>query len=234
MGRRSGFPRNKHDLYDTPALAVVRLLPLLQAEGIKSFASPCDGNGCLRRHLVSVGLDCVYHGDIRQGQDALAETGFGGANAIIENPPWSRPLLHRLIEHFIDSVPVVWLLFDANWVWTQQSAPLIGRCTHVVPVHRLKWIPGSRNTAKDDSCWYRFQRDHTKGPRIVGWGTKAVSRSLPHRDHPGAVPSLPGALTHPHPSNALHPLSNGVSAREDGMAKIIMRLVGGLTAEDGR
>lgn len=171
MGTRSEFPRNNHDLYDTPAKAVERLLVMLCEEGIETFASPCDGNGCLRRHLESAGFRCVYHGDITRGQDALAETGFGGADAIIENPPWSRHLLHGLIEHFVTHVSVVWLLFDANWAWTQQSARLIGRCTHVVPVHRLKWIPGSKDTAKDDCCWHRFQRDHTGGPRIVGWRT---------------------------------------------------------------
>jgi hypothetical protein len=53
----------------------------------------------LVRHLESFGLRCVYAGDIRTGQDALELDYYGGAQAIITNPPWSRDVMHRQIEH---------------------------------------------------------------------------------------------------------------------------------------
>jgi hypothetical protein len=37
--------------------------------------------------LESFGLRCVYAGDIRSGQDALALKHYGAADAIITNPP---------------------------------------------------------------------------------------------------------------------------------------------------
>ena len=72
MGKRSNFERRPADFYPTPRAAVLPLLPYLRAEGIKTFAEPCCGEGDLTRHLESFGLRCVYAGDIRTGQDALA------------------------------------------------------------------------------------------------------------------------------------------------------------------
>jgi hypothetical protein len=40
----------------------------------------------------------------------------------ITNPPWDRKILHRLIERF-SAVGPTWLLFDADWMHTKQSAP---------------------------------------------------------------------------------------------------------------
>ena len=74
------------------------LIPYLR--GIRSFAEPCAGDGALVRHLESFALRCVYAGDIRTGQDALELDHYGAADAIITNPPWSRELMHPLIQHF--------------------------------------------------------------------------------------------------------------------------------------
>ena len=71
MGKRSNFERREADFYPTPRAAVVPLIPYLR-RGIRSFAEPCAGDGALVRHLEGFGLRCVYAGDIRSGQDALA------------------------------------------------------------------------------------------------------------------------------------------------------------------
>ena len=89
MGKRSNFERREADFYPTPRAAVVPLIPHLR--GIKTFAEPCAGDGALVRHLESFGLRCVYSGDIRNGQDALALDHFGAPDANITNPPYSRP-----------------------------------------------------------------------------------------------------------------------------------------------
>ena len=70
MGKRSNFERREADFYPTPRAAVVPLIPYLR--GIRTFAEPCAGDGALVRHLEGFGLRCVYAGDIRDGQDALA------------------------------------------------------------------------------------------------------------------------------------------------------------------
>ena len=127
MGKRSNFERREADFYPTPRAAVVPLIPYLR--GIRTFAEPCAGDGDLVRHLEEFGLRCVYAGDIRSGQDALALDHYGAADAIITNPPWSRDLMHGLIAHFQNIAPT-WLLLDADWAHDQAGsavpAPLLG------------------------------------------------------------------------------------------------------------
>ena len=121
MGKRSHFERREADFYPTPRAAVVPLIPHLR--GIRNFAEPCAGDGALIRHLQEFGLSCVFAGDIRNGQDALALGSYGAADAIITNPPWSRDVLHGLITHFQNIAPT-WLLLDADY--GAVPAPLLG------------------------------------------------------------------------------------------------------------
>lgn len=171
MGKRSNFVRRKHDAYDTPYSAVVPLLPHLH--GVSSFAEPCAGQGYLVGHLQRNGYRCAYEGDIQQGYDAL-EYQFdrdGVFDAIITNPPWSRVLLHPMITLFQRIAPT-WLLFDAGWAFTQQAAPFLQNCSHIVTVGRVKWIEGSKHTGLDDAAWYRFHNQHNEGPRFIGKASK--------------------------------------------------------------
>ena len=88
MGKRSNFERREADFYPTPRAAVLPLIPYLRASGIRTFAEPCCWRRRLVRHLESFGLRCVYAGDIRTGQDALALDHYGAIDAIITNPPY--------------------------------------------------------------------------------------------------------------------------------------------------
>jgi hypothetical protein len=165
VGKRSSFKRRPMDSYDTPAEAVLPLVPFLG--GIKTFAEPCCGDWHLVKHLERHGLRCVYADDIKIGLDALWLDNELGFDAIITNPPWTRELLHPLIKHFIRLAPT-WLLFDADWCHTRQAAPMLGHCSHIVTVGRVKWIPDSPFTGKDNAAWYRFDERHADGPRFFG------------------------------------------------------------------
>lgn len=165
MGKRSDFTRRPMDAYATPYSAVPPLLPHLR--GIRTFAEPCCGGGDLVRHLEGYGLECVYESDIQHGVDALHVNYFGAVDAIITNPPWTREILHPMILHFQKQAPT-WLLFDAAWIYTKQSAPFIDQCSHIVAVGRVKWIEGSKHTGKDDCSWHRFHAQHSGGPRFIG------------------------------------------------------------------
>jgi hypothetical protein len=165
MGKRSNFARRERDFYPTPRPAVVPLIPFLR--GVRSFAEPCCGKGDLVRHLESFGLACVYAGDISNGQNALAVVFYGGADAIITNPPHSRKLMHRLIVHFSRIAPS-WLLLDVEWAHTQQAAPLLPACSDIVAIGRVKWISGSEHNGKENYAWYRFDARHTSGP-VFHW-----------------------------------------------------------------
>lgn len=166
MGKRSDFPRIAKDAYQTiDSRAVLRLLPHIR--GVETFAEPCAGDGLLIRDLERCGLYCTYRGDIVTGQDALETDDYGNPDAIISNPPWSRPILHAMILHFQKIAPT-WLLFDADWKETKQAAPFLPQCSHVVAVGRLIWIPGTNMSGKDNVSWYRFDARHSEGPRFIG------------------------------------------------------------------
>jgi hypothetical protein len=167
MGKRSNFERREADFYPTPRAAVVPLIPHLRGSGIRTFAEPCAGDGALVRHLESFGLRCVYSGDIRNGQDALALDDYNAADVIITNPPWSRDLMHRLIAHFQNIRPT-WLLLDADWAHTKQAAPFLPHVSDIVAIGRVKWFEGSQHTGKDNCAWYRFDIRHTSRPVFHG------------------------------------------------------------------
>lgn len=168
MGKRSSFPRIDRDAYQTiDPRAVAMLLPHLR--GIRTFAEPCAGEGYLVGQLQAAGLVCAYEGDIETGLDALVHPFDEEAvfDAIITNPPWRRDIMHAMILRFQAMAPT-WLLFDADWAHTKQSGPYIDQCSHIVSVGRLKWMPGTKMTGKENAAWHRFHAQHTGGPRFVG------------------------------------------------------------------
>lgn len=169
MGKRSDFTRNPRDFYPTPKDAVWPLLPHLPAN--MTYCEPCAGDGALVHHLDDIGdelglnwrltraLDVEPQRDWIKQKDALqlAENDLEGADVIITNPPWDRTLLHPLIQRFTWLRPT-WLLFDADWAHTRQAHPLMLLCRKIVSVGRVKWIPGSKHTGKDNVCWYLFDQ----------------------------------------------------------------------------
>lgn len=168
MGKYSNFERIGRDAYQTiDPRAVEKLMPHLR--GVKTFAEPCAGEGYLVGQLQAQGLTCVYEGDIDSGFDALTYPFDQDAtfDAIISNVPWRRDILHAMILRFQAMAPT-WLLFDAAWAHTKQSAPFMDQCSHIVSVGRLKWIPDTKMTGKEDCAWFRFHAQHTGGPRFIG------------------------------------------------------------------
>jgi len=174
MGKRSNFERREADFYPTPRSAVLPLIPYLR--GVRTFAEPCAGDGALVRHLEAFGLRCIYAGDIRTGQDAMASDDYGGADAIITNPPYTRDVMHGLIQHFQRIAPT-WLLLHSDWASTRQAAPFLPCCSDIVAIGRVKWIEGSKFTGKDNHAWYRFDARHSRGPIFHWRGQCEVIRS---------------------------------------------------------
>ena len=168
MGKRSSFERREADFYPTPAAAVPPLIPHLGR--VRSFAEPCCGDGALLRHLESHGLHCAYAGDIGTGQDALAVTDFGPVDTIITNPPYTRPLMHALIQHLQQIAPT-WLLMELDWAATKQAISHLTSCTDIVTIGRLRWIAGTKYTGKENYGWYRFDVRHKGGPIFHAQGT---------------------------------------------------------------
>lgn len=179
MGKRSDYDRLPRDFYPTPKEGVFPLLRHI-LPGSK-YIEPCAGDGALMSHLyVHAGMNCLFACDIEpqdggnfikkmDALDLVASAGLGRVDYIITNPTWQRQKkdesgkrlpsdqqpMHMLIEHFRKQAPT-WLLLDADWMHTIQAAPYMDYCHKVQAVGRLKWIPGSRHTGKDNCCWYLF------------------------------------------------------------------------------
>lgn len=172
VGKRSNFERVERDFYPTPYEAVVPLLPHLP--GYTEFSEPCCGEGHLVRHLERHGHRCVMATDIDGGVDVFDITRCDG-DMFITNPPWSRGVLHPLIEH-LSGLALTWLLFDADWMHTKQSASLMTRCRKIVSVGRVKWIPDSKMTGKDNAAWYLFDGRENVRSGVSQLGTQFFGR----------------------------------------------------------
>ena len=170
MGKRSSFERVPRDFYRTPYKPVIPLLPHL--DPATRYSEPCAGDGALVDHLNRHGHICVWASDIQPQSPSVTradafEVMAADEDCFITNCPWDRKILHGLIEHLGRQLPT-WLLFDAAWAYTGQSAELIKSCDKIVAVGRVRWIPGTKYDGKDDAAWYRFMPNHRSGPRFYG------------------------------------------------------------------
>lgn len=199
MGKRSDFDKLPKDQYLTPDAAISPLLPFLPRGGF-FFAEPCAGDGrmldfleknthgrcslasdidpALARETANTHFGGAARNNIPQ-RDAfdITEADLEGVDFVITNPPWTRTkasgyLLHNLIGHFSRWRPT-WFLFDADWAHTVQAQPYLRRCTHIVSIGRVKWLPDTNNTGKDNAAWYCFHPwgdQMQRGPVFYGRG----------------------------------------------------------------
>lgn len=183
MGKRSNFERNPRDFYPTPLEAVLPLARVIKApKGHRKtwFYEPCVGDGALIDHLHGTGKFLMggasdiapcgeYHDALKMCALDITERQIGDCQCIITNPPWDRKVLHPMIEHFSALRPT-WLLFDADWMHTKQSARFMPWLRKVVSVGRVKWIPDSKMTGKDNCAWHLFDQTgvHTGPTEFVG------------------------------------------------------------------
>ncbi len=173
MGKRSDFERIPRDLYDTPAEAVVPLTPFIK--DVKEYWEPCVGNWALVDAIKELGVSCYGYGSDINGNSGPAcdATKYQFSSVLkykipfITNPPWDRPVLHAIIDNLSKQAPT-WLLIDADWAHTKQTdmakrglktvPELMKHCRKIVAVGRVKWIPNSKHTGKDNCCWYLFDQ----------------------------------------------------------------------------
>jgi hypothetical protein len=172
--RAPQFERRERDFYPTPREAVLPLLPHLPPR--LRYIEPCAGDGALIRHLDSAGHKCLGAYDlepragtephlcVRQDAREYQYPGVAYGSIFITNPPWARETLHPIIRN-LSSQASTWLLFDADWMHTRQAAPYLPLCRKIVSVGRLKWIPDSPFTGKDNCAWYLFDA-HSDAPAV--------------------------------------------------------------------
>jgi hypothetical protein len=174
IGKRSSFERIERDCYDTPVEAVEPLLPFLH--GQVPFVEPCAGAGALMHHLERVGHIPLFVSDVepraswvtRKNVLDLDHRDLFTATHFVTNPPWRRDILHKLIAHLRSLGLPAWLLIDANWMFTAQAAPYLKYCATIVTIGRVKWIPDSTMTGKDDACWFLFKPEPVIRTTFIG------------------------------------------------------------------
>lgn len=176
MGKRSNFDRKDKDFYVTPIEAVRPLIPHIPLS--LDFIDPCCGDGAIGKAfseliLQQLRVDCDlfdYGGNILA--DATTTKYNLSAEFFITNPPWDRTkkngeILHKIIDNLAGQKPT-WLLFDSDWMFTKQSASYMAYCVKVVAVGRVKWFPDTKQTGKDNVCWYLFDKNHTGSTEFIG------------------------------------------------------------------
>lgn len=176
MGKRSDFERVERDFYPTPEKAVLPLLPHLSKS--QKFIEPCAGDGQLVGILDNHEHVCLAAFDIEpktsfvkiHAEDATIyrkSNKFAGHRNVvfITNPPWNRKILHPIIKNLSAQAPT-WLLFDADWMHTKQAIPYLKWCAKIVSVGRIKWIPDSKMTGKDNCAWYLFNQKKSAHPTM--------------------------------------------------------------------
>lgn len=174
--------KNKHDLWPTPYHGVLPLLPHLEPR--TRFLEPCAGDGRLIGYLQEHGHICEGAWDIEPQDPCIRQYDsrhlFTAAPRekfkIITNPPWTREILHALIETFAPQHDT-WLLFDADWAHTNQALPYLPFCARVVSAGRIRWLEGTEadkgHSPKDNCAWYLFTGQRGPGPLFYGAGGKA-------------------------------------------------------------
>ena len=182
MGKRSNFTRVERDYYPTPIKAVEPLIDHLPYEGF-TYVEPCAGDGRLVNHISELTQGsgkCVWKSDIEPRAEGIRcfdvmslmfkpTVHKKPIDFCITNPPWERSLLHYIIGSFsLHMMMPTWLLFDADWMHTKQSAEYMAYCKKVVSVGRVKWIEGSKSVGKDNCCWYLFDYNHTGPTEFYG------------------------------------------------------------------
>jgi hypothetical protein len=128
------------------------------------FVEPCAGYG----GLEDLGHKCTFASELIERPEApswiikdaleLTADDVFGADVILTNPPWKRPILHAMISHFSALKPT-WLVFEADWMHTKQSIQFMPYCRKIVSIGRLKWIEGSKYGGLKDCAWYLFDQN---------------------------------------------------------------------------
>lgn len=172
MGKHSSFKRRKNDAYFTPYAGVTPLISHLPTQQF-TYIEPCAGNGQLIGHLAASTGVCIKAYDIDPKEDFIEqadvlEMTFNTVpDFFITNPPWTRQLLHPMIEKLSDIAPT-WLLFDSDWIHTKQSIPYIPRLRKIVSIGRLKWFPESKMSGKDNCQWHLFDKPSNTPTQFFG------------------------------------------------------------------
>ena len=78
-------------------------------------------------------------------------------DVMITNPPFTKEVFHDAIEHFTGILNIdCWWLMSSDWLFNKGSAKMVDKyVTDVVAIGRMKWIPNSKMSGKDNMIWLK-------------------------------------------------------------------------------
>lgn len=172
----SNFKKKKHDFYRSTDINIHSSLNNVLDRNV-SFVEPCAGYADLINGLQHFGHRCVFASDLKirrktpeyvQELNAfdLSEKHVRKASFIITNPPFTRSILHPMIEHFISLRPT-WLIFEADWAHTLQSIPFMPYCKTIISIGRIQWFKGTKGKSTKDFSWYFFTDRKSKSINFI-------------------------------------------------------------------
>lgn len=170
MAKRSNkkeYAPRPYDFWPTPLKPVLPLLPHLPRRS--TFVEPCAGDGRLADHLERFGHRCALKCDIDPQRGDVERRSChtlrvrSGVDFFITNPPWTRAMMHPIMRHLYEQLPT-WLLFDADWAFTDQSIPHMPFLRKIVAVGRVSWFENG-GTDKTNVAWHLF--DGTRAPSFI-------------------------------------------------------------------
>jgi hypothetical protein len=184
MGKRSEkFKRNPRGFYITPISAVHPLLRHLP--DTVHFDEPCAGDGTLIEHLEAAGHFLAFASDIQPMASSVLKLNAlsidqCNGDMFITNPPWPEP--HRrgdpalaVLTHLSALAPT-WLLLPADFAHNVYFAKVESRCRKIVSVGRVKWMPGTKHSGKDNAAWYLFEGSHEGATVFHGRAADALGK----------------------------------------------------------
>jgi len=181
MGKRTDFKKNERDYYFTPLEPIRPLVPHLIGQ---TYAEPCVGGGDLvyginyfTFRLVNKPR-CLFASDIEPDFDklhvrtpdlqackleatSLLYTNLIGIDLIVTNPPFSWPVLSKLLPIFINLKPT-WLLLPSDMANNIRFSVFMDCCSDIIPVGRVSWMENGQSGMENYS-WYMFDAAWNKG-----------------------------------------------------------------------
>lgn len=179
------FERRANDAYFTPVEAIY---PLAEALNPCTFIEPCAGDGVIVDTLALADFDCAAATDISPAgpsvskKDALAYTfeDVQGVDAVITNPPFKKDMLVPIMDHFLMLETSMVLLLPLDYIANLWFAPYAAHVHKVLPIGRVRWIPGSKSMSMENFAWVALSADPSTQPFLLPRKKKIIKGYIPN------------------------------------------------------
>lgn len=170
--RDSGYERKERDLYETPEWVTEALLPHLPAVGV--VWEPAAATGKMVRVLQAAGMR-VFASDIDQGYDFLTMDEMPIASerdAIITNPPYelAADFIVRSVLMTKRTLGLVAMLLRTDFDHAKTRSHLFQSALFakkIVLTRRIRWFEDSKGSPSFNHAWFIWDHRHQGAPTLA-------------------------------------------------------------------